>query len=150
MHLIIAGRGSLAKAVANICKEVTSVTCAFFDPSAEKINQSVAIHCSGSGSVLPQLLAYCEERAIPLIQASTGHTLPSEVKTTVVDAPNLALPIVYLMGFVADAQTCFELMGQPHSSVIESHQSTKKSVPGTARRFASAVKIGESEIVSVR
>jgi dihydrodipicolinate reductase len=110
----------------------------------------VAIHI-GSGRELPELLEYCGERHIPVIQASTGQTLPETVPVPVVDAPNLALPIVAAMKGVAKFWEVFlPLQGETTRSVLESHQATKTSVPGTAVKFAEAVGVSKEQIISER
>lgn len=148
MHILIAGCGKLAQAIFAACQEF-QVSCAYFDPKAHRVAASVAVH-AGSGKKLSELLDYCEPNFIPIIQASTGQTLPSEVKIPVVDAPNLALPIVYLMALAPDMHSRLCSLGAFNAHVKESHQEIKKSVPGTAVAFAKAVGLQPGDITSVR
>ncbi len=149
MHLIIGGRGSLAKAIVSQCDEL-SIGHSSFDPNAEPPAQSIAVHCSGSGSILPTMILYCEQYSIPLIQASTGQTLPAEVHTVVVDAPNLALPIVFLFGAVKTLHAGLSRCGTPSATIHESHQKSKTSVPGTAVTFAKAMGLSSADVFSIR
>lgn len=150
MHLIIAGRGALARAIVTTCQDL-SVSYANFDATSAPVSESVAVHCSKTGTILPDVLRFCEERNVPLIQASTGMQLPAEVKTVVVDAPNLALPIVRLFGWVKGMHQKFESIGGfQGADVAESHQESKTSVPGTAVAFADAVGVKKEKIRSIR
>ncbi|KKW11369.1 MAG: Dihydrodipicolinate reductase [Parcubacteria group bacterium GW2011_GWA2_49_9] len=150
MHLIIAGRGALAQAIVTACQDL-SISYALFDATATPVPESVAVHCSKTGTILPDVLRFCEERSIPLIQASTGMQLPGKVNTVVVDAPNLALPIVRLFGWVKGMHQGFESIGGfQEADVAESHQESKTSVPGTASTFADAVGVKKEKIRSIR
>ena len=150
MHLIIAGRGGLAKVITTACQDL-SVSHASFDATAASVPESVAVHCSKTGTILPDVLRFCEERGIPLIQASTGMQLPAKVNTVVVDAPNLDLPIVSLFGWVRGMHQKFEsISGFQEADMAESHQESKTSVPGTAVTFADAVGLSKETIRSIR
>ncbi len=148
MHIIIAGCGKLADAIFSACQDA-QVSCAHFDSQASRVACAVGIH-AGSGRQLKEFHTYCADRCVPIIQASTGQKMPEPVRTIIIDAPNLALPIVYLMGLVKDMHSRFAILGTPKVNVRESHQKSKKSVPGTAVKFAEAVKLPPEAIVSVR
>ncbi len=148
MHIITVGCGKMVKALETACN-VSEVSHAPFNPNGSRIASSVAVHF-GSGRQFAELHSYCSERCIPIIQGSTGQKLPERIGTPIVEAPNLALPIVYLMGVVRDVQFRFETMGLSKCKVQESHQATKKSVAGTAIKFAEAIKLNPEEIFQFR
>lgn len=152
MHLIIAGCGKMAEALFAFCQEF-GIDHVPFDPHRFHIDRyvgrSVAVHL-GSGRQLEKLHTYCANHSIPIIQGSTGQKLPDSLKTSIVDAPNLALPIVYMLGLIPDVHFRLESLGVPKCTVRESHQATKTSLPGTAVKFAEGVKLEKSDILSVR
>ena len=112
--------------------------------------QNVLVHC-GSGRQLPDVLTYCSANHVPLIQCSTGITYPStftnEPEFALVEAPNLSIPIIkflYLMEAMGPLFHGYDI------SITESHQSTKKSVPGTAMEMARLLGVEQSNIKSIR
>ena len=115
-----------------------------------KVIQNVIVHC-GSGRQLPDVLTYCNTNHVPLIQCSTGITYPSnftnKLEFILVEAPNLSIPIIkflYLMEAMGPQFHGYDI------SITESHQSTKKSVPGTALEIARLLGVEQSHIKSIR
>lgn len=110
---------------------------------------TIVLH-AGSGRELPTVVAKCNELSIPVIQASTGidnSYLPTPLKIAIIDAPNLAIPIVkfmYALEQIAPLFREYEIL------ISESHQASKKTIPGTARAFASALGVPDEQIRSVR
>lgn len=105
MHILLAGNGLMAQAIRNACA-TSGVSIERFETDVDLAGWShegaVAIH-AGSGRDFERLLGFCEDRSIPLIQASTEEVvLPIRpLKTIVVMAPNLSEPIVAFMALVS-------------------------------------------------
>jgi len=115
--------------------------------------KAVMIHF-GSGSELPLALDWATEFDIPLIQGSTSLEEPIETLllgnegATVVEAPNLSIPIVKFMKSFPDFAG---YMGEDMDThIVESHQAGKTDVSGTARAIAETIDLPVDEIVSVR
>ncbi|MES2314677.1 MAG: hypothetical protein V4524_01940 [Patescibacteria group bacterium] len=80
-------------------------------------------------------------------------TLPEDFKIPIINAPNLALPIIaFLKSFPAFIAGMTKGIGLDVSEkrLLETHQNEKKSVPGTAKVIADVISIPHEEIVSVR
>lgn len=148
IFFVIAGRGKLAKAIQDVLEKEDYDWLSFTkDLVGDNMGQNtIAVHC-GSGRELPDLLAWCEKHQVALVQASTGQTLPAEVKTAVITTPNLIGAIVK---FIVALGWITALYPNAQIRIVESHQKEKKSVPGTAREIATAMNVPTEEIVSVR
>lgn len=148
-QIIVAGHGDMAQVLTDLCQEDSSRE--FFEftegMTCPDLQDVVAVHF-GSGRQLPALLDWCQSHDVPLIQGSTGQTLPDGVTVPVVDAPNLSLPIIKLLSQVLPVLQ--EAFGDMDVTITETHQETKKSVPGTAKVMAGAFGVAEENIVSVR
>ena len=147
MNIIVCGHGAFAKEVIALCTE-KNIRAGRSDDERNFCSNCVAIHC-GTGRQLEGFLGDCGRFGIPVIQASSGQKLPDDLPCPVIDAPNLALPVVqFLKGLLAFV-VGFEHLGLA-KCLVESHQHTKKSVPETARRMADAICIPQADIHSVR
>ncbi|MDO8752218.1 MAG: dihydrodipicolinate reductase C-terminal domain-containing protein [Candidatus Wolfebacteria bacterium] len=156
MGILLAGHGEMARALRKECvlREVEVRQFDAGDPSPY-VGGTVAVHF-GSGRELPALLELCSTYQIPLIQGSTRQTLPRPVGTVVVDAPNLALPVVKLLGVLPALRDAFlpfsrfPLEGM-EACIVESHQSAKDPSPsGTAVRIAEYLGLSEEDIRPIR
>ncbi len=156
LQIIVCGNGALAKAILDYEKQAGSkVQIIKFGLAVvlpREIAGAIGIH-AGSGSQLPEFITYCEQFKIPLIQASTGIKLPEDFRIPIIEAPNLAIPIIaflkHLPAFI-DGITKGIGLEVTDVSLVESHQSTKKTVPGTAKKIAAAAGLPENQIFSVR
>lgn len=152
MNLIICGSGALGQFLWGSFQRQQGISAKYFDDAREVAARpnSIAIHC-GSGRQLESLLTFCGNEKIPLIQASSGQKLPDQLSTPVIDAPNLAIPILVFLNGLPEFWKPFLMSGAAFTvSVAESHQCTKKSVPETAKRMAKAVGLQPELIASIR
>lgn len=152
MNLIICGNGALGQLLWGSFQRQRAISAQYFDDAREVAARpnSIAIHC-GSGRQLESLLTFCENERVPLIQASSGQTLPGQLPTPVIDAPNLAIPMLAFLKGLPEFWKPFLTSGLGFTvSVAESHQCTKKSVPETAKRMAKAVGFQPELIASIR
>ncbi len=147
MRIVIVGNGKMAEILGDCCRKKKIPFIGFHSENYTE-KDDLVVHF-GSGRQLPEALEWCNRHNVPLIQGSTGQQLPSKVSILVVNAPNLALPIVKLLSImptIADTDTLAEMK----IGIIESHQASKKSVPGTAKVMAEIFGISETEIISIR
>lgn len=150
MRILLAGNGKMASEVAKLCLE-KGIVCSRFGTDAipSRTPHTVAIHF-GSGRELATLIKLCEERHHPLIQGSTKVEVPVGHKMIIVNAPNLAIPMIALMrAFPAFAKDLTQLGGMD-LCIAESHQSKKTDVSGTARAVAKEMGMSESGITPIR
>lgn len=106
----------------------------------------IAVHC-GSGKQFLDLFKHCNLWGVPLIQASSSLKESSEkdakpivmpdldgIKFPYIQAPNLALPVAALFRVLpAYGEMIQKINGK--TSVLESHQASKKSAPITAQKI---------------
>lgn len=110
----------------------------------------LCIH-AGSGKQYQEMLSYCQNNHTPLFQCSTGIIYPEELFIDIpfifVDAPNFSVMIVKFLYMLEELGSIFH---EYDISVIESHQSAKTSLPGTAREMAKSLAVGPESIKSIR
>lgn len=148
-QIVIAGCGNMAQVLTALCQEDSDrESFEFTEGMTRPDSQNVVAVHFGSGRQLPVLIEWCHSNGVPLIQGSTGQTLPDKVSVSVVDAPNLSLPIIKLLSQVLPVLQ--QAFGDMEVTVTESHQETKESLPGTAKVMAGAFSVAEEDIVSVR
>ena len=157
IQILICGHGNMAAELERVCllqpnvKPIRFESRALRNPLAGNI---VAVHFGG-GSQLLKLIEFCDAHAggAPIIQGSTSGPnmpkLPENPPVTIINAPNLALPIIKLFGLLSQLREIFD-SSKMKISVKESHQESKKTVPGTAVKFAEGLGIPKEEIISVR
>lgn len=146
MNVIVAGSGKLAKSILE-CKELqVQYTFQTWD-NFDQRQKAVIIH-AGSGKQLDDIIQYCNLNHCLLIQLSTGQEIKEYNNTfPVIVCPNISLLLVkfmYMLEKFGEQFQDFEIQ------VIESHQSQKKSVPGTALHFANSLKLDPEKIISIR
>lgn len=150
--ILIAGNGKMAELFSKRLPE-KGLTVQRFEKGmrlARQNQHTVALHM-GTGRQLPDLVEFCAERNIPVLQGSTGQKLDPAWPVLLVDAPNFALPILRLIHLLSNFS--HELTPPDYTlgiSVMESHQSTKRSFPATAARMAEAVGALEEDVISIR
>ncbi len=154
MHILLVGSGNMAHAITQACQERNIQCSKLENPDVVtwikyQKDTPIAIHV-GSGRQLHYLIDVCEELHSPIIQGSTqlSEPLPDNRKVTIINAPNLSLPIIrFLAAFPAFAK---EIKPGMKLRITESHQRKKKDTSGTARAVARALNIPESDITSIR
>ncbi|MFO7570679.1 MAG: hypothetical protein R6W75_12875 [Smithellaceae bacterium] len=107
----------------------------------------IVVH-AGSGREMAQVVSFCADHRLVLVELSTRGSL---------DKINPSFPIVLcpntnvlMLKFMAMIQSHGHLFSEYKKEVIESHQSNKKSEPGTAINIATSMGLSVSEIISVR
>lgn len=141
--LLIAGSGKLAR-------ELLLGLAPDAEPWSERADPGAvrAVVHAGSGRELPEILRFCRERALPLIELSTGTGIADLADgVPVVVCANANLLMLKFMGMLARSGPWFR--GET-VRVTESHQAGKTSVPGTAVAIAASLGMSPEAIVSVR
>jgi 4-hydroxy-tetrahydrodipicolinate reductase len=147
--VLIVGNGKLAN---NILKGLSYYLAEYKIDSWDNrnlysLNNLIIVHV-GSGRQLPEILDFCERTKSPLIQGSTGMDIKrKDFNFTFIESSNfdiLMLKFMYMLNEIGDIYKNYKI------SITESHQQTKKSVPGTAIEIARSLGINSSEIKSIR
>jgi 4-hydroxy-tetrahydrodipicolinate reductase len=166
LRLLIVGQGNMAKELEKVCLEKQKDADAEIDigflnynsientPLQELHEQLipslnwVVVHF-GSGRQLNDAIELCKLLDCPMIQGSTrGVDLPENPEITIINAPNLSIPIIRLM-------SCIEKFNQAMSpgmkiTIAESHQASKPDTSGTARVLADTCEIEHEQIQKIR
>jgi 4-hydroxy-tetrahydrodipicolinate reductase len=141
--LLIAGSGKLAR-------ELLAGLAPDARPWGERSDPATvrAVVHAGSGRELPEILRFCREHALPLVELSTGTGIADLADCVpVVVCANANLLMLKFMGMLARSGPWFR--GET-VRVTESHQAGKISVPGTAVAIAASLGVSPDAIASVR
>lgn len=118
-------------------------------PKTYEINQ-VLIH-AGSGRQLSDALDYCQKTGSSIIQASAGmrydSQLPKPLNFILIESPNLSIPIIKLLHMLKRNGHLFK---DYEIEIKESHQSTKTTLPATAKVIADSLGVAIAKIESIR
>jgi len=148
LKIIIVGNGKLANAILSSNLSFPNSEILKWDSINKTLNEKSIIVHAGSGRQLEECIKYCEVTDSVLIELSTGlETEKIEPNFTLIICPNtsiLILKIITMMKNYGDKFEDYEI------SITESHQSTKKSAPGTAYSFANILKYPIDKIKSIR
>lgn len=147
MHVVIVGRGQLAGELLTGLSEHRQFTVTAWPETPGAERSCVVVH-AGSGRELSSVIDYCESSACPLIELATGSSLEgAHVGFPVVLCPNTNLLMLKVMSMLANSGHLF----RGHAiSVLESHQRSKTTEPGTALAIAAALGVPAAQVVSVR
>lgn len=144
-HILIAGTGKLAR---ELLTGLAPAAHPWSDREAVSAPVAQAVVHAGSGRELPDILRFCLERSVPLIELSTGtdvvrlaHGVP------VVVCPNANLLMLKFMAMLSRSGSWFR---HEFIRLTESHQAGKTSVSGTAVAMAASLSLPPQAIVSVR
>ncbi|MDE1940738.1 MAG: hypothetical protein KGI45_00265 [Patescibacteria group bacterium] len=155
-NVIIAGKGNMAQLFTTKLQHMTYDVYNFEHLPDGYVagldsSETVGLHV-GSGKDLDRFVARCADLEIPVLQGSTGQKIDEAWPGLVVNADNFALPIlrvIQLLSKIAGSLGPSQGLNMK-AGLAESHQWSKKSVPGTAKRMAAAIGVEESDIKSVR
>ncbi len=147
MKIFIAGSGKLAKALLTSDLIKRDYEVSEWDASIRPDKKSIIVH-AGSGRQLNECMEFCAATKSILIELSTG----SEAETAIVDFPMIICPNTSIL--VLKTLHMLRSNGKQFTdygiTITESHQSTKKTEPGTAYAFAQALDYPFDKIISVR
>ena len=147
MFVFVAGSGKLATELLAEMKPPPGSCVLPWASSRGHTERSVIVH-AGSGRELSDIFDFCTQTGSSLIDAATTSvTLPEPCPFPYISCPNANLLILRFMGMIADWGKAFRGYD---IQVIESHQQTKTSPPGTALELAQALGVLADDVVSVR
>lgn len=147
MQIIIAGTGKLATELLHSMKVDPSAQVASWANRSSGATKSIVVH-AGSGRELDAIASYCESTQSTLIELATGSKIESmPVAFPVVLCPNTN---ILMLKFMAMLEQCGRMFNRYEINIVESHQASKASVPGTAVNIAHSLGMSGSDIQSVR
>ncbi|MBI5924733.1 MAG: dihydrodipicolinate reductase [Aquabacterium sp.] len=147
MQVIIAGTGKLATELRHALSKDATFQIQSWAELSNKTDKAIVVH-AGSGRELEAIAAFCAATHSPLIELATGSQIEAMPLTfPVVLCPNTN---ILMLKFMAMLERCGPLFRTYDVKVLESHQASKTSVPGTAVNIAHSLGVGSSEIESVR
>jgi dihydrodipicolinate reductase len=148
IKVFVVGRGKLAnELLEGLSGNVISRVVRWEDRSETSPGSNIVVH-AGSGREIDAVVEFCTRTRSVLLDLSTGESkLPDTPKFPVVICPNVNLQMLYFMAMVKRSSRHF--MGQD-IKILESHQASKSTKPGTAIYLARSLGLQENTIKSVR
>ncbi|MGL1890813.1 MAG: hypothetical protein OCD02_04265 [Spirochaetaceae bacterium] len=148
--LVIVGNGKLADSIANNISDYTDINIERYNNSGVFDNNSIFVHI-GSGREFEESLKLAIQYDSSYIQSSTENKYklepPQNISIKYIHAPNLDINIIKLIYWLKLGKDLFK---NEQISIFESHQTGKKSKPGTAIKFAQYLGLNEDDIISIR
>lgn len=146
--VLIVGSGKLA---AELFDNLTSPRISSVIPWNRKDEapecKCIVVH-AGSGRELQNVVSFCASTNSVLIELSTGGNIAQESHPfPIVICPNVN---ILMLKFMAMLHSHGHLFQEFAITVLESHQATKTSAPGTAITIARSLGLEADHIVSVR
>lgn len=147
--VIIAGNGKLSN---SILKSLPDYFCdckvdLWENNGLYPHDNKVIVHI-GSGRQFNDVISFCKKNRTPLIQGSTEITGDfSDAEFTYIDSPNFNILMLKFMHMLKVYGIHFQ---NNNVSITESHQESKKSLPGTAVEFAKSLGVDPEKIISIR
>jgi 4-hydroxy-tetrahydrodipicolinate reductase len=148
MKIFVVGSGKLANAILTAGLSIPSCQILRWEPQYQTTTEQAIIVHAGSGRQLKECFGFCTNTKSVFIELSTG--LETEIMTPgfpLIICPNTSILLLKALNIVKANGKQFE---NYDISITESHQSTKKTEPGTAYTFADSLKLPLNKIVSIR
>lgn len=147
MQVLIVGSGKLAAELLAGLSPDAPLAVRRWPGAPGAGERSIVVH-AGSGRELDEAIGYCRETGSILIELATGSKLAGAVPGfPVVLCPNTNILMLKFMNMLAK---CGGLFKGYRIELTESHQSEKRSAPGTAIAIAESLGVAADAIVSVR
>ena len=147
-NVIVVGSGKLATAVLEeLNQDKTGLVALWETRDLNSMPESIVVH-AGSGRQLAEVYEFCKSSNSVFVELSTGTTtIDNDFSFPVILCPNTS---ILLIKFLAMWKHFGNLSNKFDISILESHQHSKKSTPGTAVEIADAVGYSRENISSVR
>jgi hypothetical protein len=147
-QVLVIGNGKLAKEILdNLKTDSVSSVISWNDKSGLNKLPVIVVH-AGSGRELGDAISFCSVKKSLLIELSTSsHLETEEITFPAIVCPNVN---ILILKFMLMMKKCGHLFEDYNKAILESHQSSKTSKPGTAINLAESLGLREDEIKSVR
>ena len=148
MKIFVVGSGKLAKAI--LASDISLQSCEIvkWEARYEALNEKAILIHAGSGRQLQECFEFCDRTQSVFIELSTGlETEEMNPNFPLIICPNTSILVLKTLNMIKANGRLFD---NYEISITESHQSTKKTEPGTAYAFAHSLKFPLDKIVSVR
>jgi len=148
MRIFVVGSGKLANAILTSDLLVQSYEIVKWKSQYQALNEKAIIVHAGSGRQLKECFEFCDRTKTVFIELSTGletETMKSDFPLII--SPNTSILVLKILNMIKVNGRYFE---NYEISITESHQSTKKTEPGTAYSFANSLKFPLDKIISIR
>jgi dihydrodipicolinate reductase len=148
IKIFVAGSGKLANAILSSGLSFQSCEILKWDTRYKTLDEKAILVHAGSGRQLKECMEFCARTKSILIELSTGletETMKSDFPLII--CPNTSILVLKTLNMLKANGRSFENYS---ISITESHQSTKKTEPGTAYAFANSLKFPVDKIESVR
>jgi Dihydrodipicolinate reductase len=148
MKIFIIGSGKLANAILTSNLSLQSCEILKWESQHQALNEKAIIVHAGSGRQLKECFEFCTRTKSVFIELSTGlETEKMKPDFPLIICPNTSILLLKTLNIIKVNGKYFENYA---ISITESHQSTKKTEPGTAYAFANSLKFPLDKIVSIR
>jgi 4-hydroxy-tetrahydrodipicolinate reductase len=148
MKIFIVGSGKLANAILTSNLSFQSCEILKWETQYQTLNEKAIIMHAGSGRQLKECFEFCVRTKSLFIELSTGlETEKMNPNFPLIICPNTSILLLKTLNIIKANGRYFE---NYKISITESHQSTKKTEPGTAYTFANSLKFPLDKIVSIR
>ena len=148
MKIFVVGSGKLANAILTSDLSFPSCEVLKWETQFQTLNEKAIIVHAGSGRQLEECFEFCVRTKTVFIELSTGlETERMKPDFPLIICPNTSILLLKTLSVIKVNGRYFE---NYEISITESHQSTKKTEPGTAYAFANALKFPPEKIVSIR
>jgi 4-hydroxy-tetrahydrodipicolinate reductase len=147
MQVLIAGTGKLATELLQQLQSTNECQIAPWRADLAEEARAIVVH-AGSGREIDSIASFCERTSSVLVELATGSALEERTPSfPVVMCPNTN---ILMLKFLCMLERSGALFKGSDIRIIESHQSTKTSVPGTAVSMADSLGLSAAEITSMR
>lgn len=148
MKIFVAGSGKLANAILTSNVSIQGCTVTKWETTYQTLKEKSIIVHTGSGRQLEECLEFCLMTKSVFIELSTGSkTEKMNLDFPLIICPNASILVLKTLNMIKTNGWYFE---NYEISVTESHQSTKKTQPGTAYAIANSLRFSPDKIVSIR
>jgi dihydrodipicolinate reductase len=148
MKIFIAGSGKLASAILSASLSFPSCEVQKWETDFAATNEKAILVHAGSGRQLEECIAFCKKTGSILVELSTGLSTENiDADFTLIICPNTSILLLKTMNMLKRYGHYFS---KDKISIIESHQSEKKSIPGTAYNLAESLSYPANDIKSIR
>lgn len=148
IKVLVVGAGKLANAVLNSDLSLQFCEILKWEAKYSALTEKAIIIHAGSGRQLKECIEFCERTKSVFIELSTGlETEKMESGFPLIVCPNTSILVLKTLNMIKACGGYFE---NCDISITESHQSSKKTEPGTAYAFANSLKVTPNQIISIR